>query len=91
MASFQNLTHFNLEADNPEDLRERNGKTVGAAGRSSGRNERIVVSTKHDGKRHGPAVNQTVAVRALVWRSEVSAVNRTHGPARRKYGYESGS
>jgi hypothetical protein len=36
-------------------------------------------------------VNQTVAVRALVWRSEVSAVNRTHGPARRKYGYESGS
>jgi len=63
--------------------RKRNGKTVGAAGRSSGRNERIVVTAKRDGKRHGPAVNQTVASRALGWRSEVSAVNRTHGPARR--------
>lgn len=63
--------------------RKRNGKTGGAAGRSSGRNERIVVSAKRDGKRHGPAMNQTVAARALGWRSEVSAVNRTHGPARR--------
>jgi hypothetical protein len=29
------------------------------------------------------AQNQTVAARALGWRSEASAVNRTHGPARR--------
>jgi hypothetical protein len=27
-------------------------------------------------------MNQTVATRALYWRSEVSAVNRMHGPAR---------
>jgi hypothetical protein len=42
----------------------------------------LVVSAKRDGKRHGPAVNQTVAARAYGWWSEVSAVNRTHGPAR---------
>lgn len=42
----------------------------------------MVVSAKRDGKRHGPDINQTVAARALGWRSEVSAVNRTHGPAR---------
>jgi hypothetical protein len=48
-----------------------------------GRNERIVVSDSRDGKRHGPAMNQTVAARALGWRSEVSADNRSHGPARR--------
>ena len=66
-------------------LAKTNGKTVGTAGRSGGRNERIVVSAKRDGKRHGPAVNQTVAARALGWRSEVSAVNRTHGPARHKF------
>jgi len=42
-----------------------------------------------DGKQHGPAMNQTVAARALGWRSEMSAVNRTHGPARLKYGDES--
>jgi len=50
--------------------------------RSGGRDERIVVSAKRDGKRHGPDVNRTVAACALGWRSEVSAVNRTHGPAR---------
>ena len=44
----------------------------------------LVVSANRDGKRHGPAVNQTVAARALGWRSEVSAVNSTHGPARHK-------
>jgi len=83
MALFQNLLRFNRKADDPVDLAKRNGKTVGAAGRSGGRNERIVVSATRDGKRHGPAMNQTVAARALGWRSEVSAVNRTHGPARR--------
>ena len=61
---------------------DRNGKTVGAAGRRGGRNERIVVSATRDGKLHGPAMNKTVAARALGWRSEMSAVNRTHGPAR---------
>ena len=30
---------------------------VGGAGRSNVRNERIVVSTKRDGKRHGPLMN----------------------------------
>ena len=69
-------------------LSEKNGKTVGAAGRSGGRNERIVVSAKRDGKLHGPDVNQTVAARALGWRSEVSAVNRTHGPARSPFLWE---
>ena len=71
------------EAELPGMMRRRHNEAVGVAGRRSGRNERIVVSAKRDGKRHGPAVNQTVAARALGWRSEVSAVNRTHGPARR--------
>ena len=40
---------------------------------------------RRNGKRHGPAINQTVAARALGSRSEVSAVNPTHGPARHKF------
>lgn len=78
MAAFQNLPILTVR----RMIQRVNGKTVGAAGRSGGRNERIVVSAKRDGKRPGPDVNQTVAARALGWRSEVSAVNRTHGPAR---------
>ena len=69
-------------------LANRHAKAVGAAGRRSRRNERIVVSAKRDGKRHGPPMIQTVAARALGWRSEVSAVNRTHGPARRSFLWE---
>jgi len=64
-------------------LHNKNAKAVGAAGRRSGRNERIVVSAKRDGKRHGPPMIQTVAARAVGWRSEMSTANRPHGPARR--------
>ena len=91
MAVFQNLSVSTVRRIIQRVQRKRNGKTVGAAGRSSWRNERIVVSAKRDGKRHGPSVNQTVAARALGWRSEVSAVNRTHGPARCEYVGESGN
>ena len=82
MAAFQNLSVSTVRRMIQRVQRKRNGKTVGTDGRSSGRNERIVGSARRDGKRHGPDVNQTVAARALGWRSEVSAVNRTHGPAR---------
>lgn len=84
MAAFQNLPILTVR----RMIQRVNGKTVGAAGRSSGRNGRIVVSAKRDGKRHGPAVNQTVAARALGWRSEVSAVNPTHGPVRCPFRWE---
>jgi hypothetical protein len=39
-------------------------------------------SAKRDGKRHGPPMIQTVAARAVGWRSEMSTANRPHGPAR---------
>ena len=82
METFPSLHRFNRKADDPVGLAKTKLKDVGAAGRSSGRNERIVGSARRDGKRHGPAVNQTVAACALGWQSEVSAVNRTNGPAR---------
>lgn len=78
--------HFNRRWIIARVQRKLIGKTVGAAGRSSGRNGRIVVFSKRDGTRHGSAVYKTVAARALGWRCEVSAVNRTHGPARCEYG-----
>ncbi len=71
-----------MEAELPRIMPNRHVEAVGVAGRSSGRNERIVVSAKRDGKRHGPPMIQTVAARAVGWRSEMSAANRPHGPAR---------
>jgi len=61
---------------------QRHVEAVGVAGRSGRRNERIVMSAKRDGKRHGPPMSQAVAARAVGWRSEMSTANRPHGPAR---------
>ena len=91
MDSFPILPGLNRKADNPVGLAKTKWKDGRCCWTERGRNERIVVSAKRDGKRHGPAVNQTVAARALGWRSEVSVGNRTHGPARCEYGSESGN
>ena len=66
-------------------LANRHAKAVGAAGRRGRRNQRKVGSAKRDGQRHGPPMIQTVAARAVGWRSEMSAANRPHGPARRPF------
>jgi len=58
-------------------------KTVGVAGRSGRRGERIVVSGKRDGKQHGPPIIQAIAAHAVGWRNEMRAASRPHGPARR--------
>src|ERR1017187_7101632 len=89
MASFQNFPRFNRESDDPADLAKtkwKDGRCCWTEQRAERTHSRL---RPRDGKQHGPAMNQTVAARALGWRSEMSAVNRTHWPARRKCGDES--